>query len=58
MPMQVEIISLKEALSLAVKVLTKTCDSTTLTPEKFDIATITCVGKSPLIVVPMRRWTY
>jgi len=36
-----EIISLKEALNLAIKVLTKTCDSTTLSPDKFDIATIT-----------------
>jgi len=36
-----EIIPLKDALSLAIKVLTKTCDSTTLTPDKFDIATIT-----------------
>jgi len=38
-----ETISLDKALQLAVKVLTKTCDSTTLTPDKFDIATITCV---------------
>lgn len=34
---------LSSALQLAIKVLTKTCDATTLTPEKFDIATITCV---------------
>jgi len=39
-----EVIPLKDALTLAIKVLTKTCDSTTLTPDKFDIATITCVG--------------
>jgi len=38
-----EVIPLTEALGLAIKVLTKTCDSTTLTPDKFDIATITCV---------------
>jgi len=38
-----EIIPLSGALKLAVKVLTKTCDSTTLTPDKFDIATITVV---------------
>uniref|UniRef100_A0A7S3F9S0 Proteasome subunit beta n=1 Tax=Haptolina ericina TaxID=156174 RepID=A0A7S3F9S0_9EUKA len=38
-----EIIALSEALQLAIKVLTKTCDSTTLTPEKFDIATLTVV---------------
>jgi 20S proteasome subunit alpha 3 len=36
-------IPLSEALQLAVKVLTKTCDSTTLTPDKFDMATITRV---------------
>ena len=28
---------------LAIKVLTKTCDATTLTPDKFDIATVTLV---------------
>merc|ERR1712028_295258 len=33
-------ISLDEALKLAIKVLTKTCDSTTLTPDKFDLATV------------------
>jgi len=38
-----EIIPLTAALKLAIKVLTKTCDSTTLTPDKFDIATITVV---------------
>jgi len=38
-----ESISLAAALQLAIKVLTKTCDSTTLTPDKFDIATITLV---------------
>merc|ERR1712008_499352 len=36
-------ISLDEALKLAIKVLTKTCDSTTLTPDKFDLATVTLV---------------
>lgn len=36
-------ISLDEALKLAIKVLTKTCDSTTLTPDKFDLATVTVV---------------
>ena len=39
-----ESIELSQALQLAIKVLTKTCDSTTLTPDKFDIATITQVG--------------
>ena len=34
---------LPEALGLAIKVLTKTCDSTTLTPDKFDLATLTLV---------------
>ena len=34
---------LTDALQLAIKVLTKTCDSTTLTPDKFDIATVTQV---------------
>lgn len=32
---------LTEALQLAVKVLTKTCDATELTPDKFDLATLT-----------------
>jgi len=36
-----EILSLDKALSLAIKVLTKTCDATALTPEKFDLATLT-----------------
>jgi len=35
--------SLPEALQLAIKVLTKTCDATSLTPDKFDLATLTCV---------------
>jgi len=34
---------LPEALQLAIKVLTKTCDATSLTPDKFDLATLTCV---------------
>jgi len=38
-----ETIPLTQALGLAVKVLTKTCDSTTLTPDKFDLATMTLV---------------
>ena len=38
-----ETIPLRDALGLAVKVLTKTCDSTTLTPDKFDLATMTLV---------------
>ena len=36
-------IPLADALQLAIKVLTKTCDATTLTPDKFDIATVTLV---------------
>jgi 20S proteasome subunit alpha 3 len=36
-----EIMTLDEALKLAMKVLTKTCDATSLTPDKFDLATIT-----------------
>jgi len=36
-----EIIPLSQALSLAIKVLTKTCDATSLTPDKFDLATLT-----------------
>lgn len=36
-----EVIPLPQALSLAIKVLTKTCDATTLTPDKFDLATLT-----------------
>lgn len=32
---------LKAALALAVKVLAKTCDATSLTPDKLDIATVT-----------------
>jgi len=35
-------IPLAQALQLAIKVLTKTCDSTSLTPDKFDLATLTC----------------
>jgi len=38
-----EIIPLTQALQLAIKVLTKTCDATSLTPDKFDLATLTCV---------------
>ena len=40
-----EIIPLTSALQLAMKVLTKTCDATTLTPDKFDLATLT---RSPM----------
>ena len=36
-----EIIPLSQALDLAIKVLTKTCDATSLTPDKFDLATLT-----------------
>ena len=36
-----EVIPMKEALGLAIKVLTKTCDATSLTPDKFDLATLT-----------------
>ena len=36
-----EVLLLDEALALAMKVLTKTCDATTLTPDKFDLATLT-----------------
>ena len=32
-----------QALSLAIKVLTKTCDATSLTPDKFDLATLTLI---------------
>jgi 20S proteasome subunit alpha 3 len=35
---------LSDALKLAIKVLNKTCDSTTLTADKFDLATVTQVG--------------
>lgn len=38
-----ETIPLSAALQLAIKVLSKTADSTALTPEKFDIATVTRV---------------
>ena len=38
-----ETIPLAQALQLAIKVLHKTADSTTLTPDKFDIATMTRV---------------
>ena len=34
-------LALTAALQLAIKVLTKTCDATTLTPDKFDLATLT-----------------
>lgn len=34
-------IALPAALSLAIKVLTKTCDATSLSPDKFDLATLT-----------------
>ena len=37
-----ETIPLAAALQLAIKVLMKTADSTTLSPDKFDIATVTC----------------
>lgn len=36
-----ELMTLKEALGLAMKVLTKTCDATVLSPDKFDLATLT-----------------
>jgi len=36
-----EVIPLPAALQLAMKVLTKTCDATSLTPDKFDLATVT-----------------
>lgn len=36
-----EVLSLPAALQLAMKVLTKTCDATSLTPDKFDLATVT-----------------
>jgi len=36
-----EEIPLSQALNLAIKVLTKTCDATSLTPDKFDMATVT-----------------
>ena len=36
-----EAIPLPQALQLAIKVLTKTCDATSLTPDKFDLATLT-----------------
>merc|ERR1712060_959340 len=39
-----ESIPLSAALQLAIKVLSKTADSTELTPEKFDIATVTRVN--------------
>jgi len=32
---------LRAALTLAIKVLTKTCDATSLAPDKFDLATLT-----------------
>lgn len=38
-----EVVPLDQALQLAIKVLTKTCDATTLTPDKFDLATLTLV---------------
>ena len=38
-----EVIPLSQALQLAIKVLAKTCDATTLTPDKFDLATLTVV---------------
>jgi len=37
-------IPLSTALQLAIKVLTKTADATTLTPDKFDMATVTLVN--------------
>ena len=36
-----ESIPLDQAKQLAIKVLTKTCDATSLTPDKFDLATLT-----------------
>ena len=36
-----ESIPMAQALQLAIKVLTKTCDATSLTPDKFDLATLT-----------------
>ena len=36
-----EVIPLSAALQLAMKVLTKTCDATSLTADKFDLATLT-----------------
>jgi len=36
-----ETIPMEQALQLAIKVLTKTCDATTLTPDKFDMAKLT-----------------
>eukprot|EP00962_Isochrysis_galbana_P021466 scaffold6335_cov93-Isochrysis_galbana.AAC.1 len=41
---QEKIIPLSEALQLAIKVLTKTADATALTPENFDLVTLTRVG--------------
>jgi 20S proteasome alpha/beta subunit len=41
---QEKIIPLSEALQLAIKVLTKTADATALTPENFDIVTLTRDG--------------
>ena len=36
-----EIIPLSQALQLAIKVLAKTSDATELTPDKFELATLT-----------------
>jgi len=36
-----DMIPMSAALGLAMKVLTKTCDATSLTPDKFDLATVT-----------------
>ena len=36
-----EVLPLSAALQLAMKVLTKTCDATALTTDKFDLATLT-----------------
>eukprot|EP00967_Tisochrysis_lutea_P135053 scaffold239142_cov35-Tisochrysis_lutea.AAC.4 len=38
-----KIIPLSDALQLAIKVLTKTADATTLTPDNFDLVTLTRV---------------
>ena len=44
-----EVIPLPEALQLAIKVLTKTCDATSLTPDKFDLATLTTDGAGKVV---------
>ena len=42
-------IPLTEALQLAIKVLGKTADASTLTPEKFDIATLTRTDEGKIV---------